>query len=536
MKTRQGFRRLRKHAWVVALMGAAVLQAGAGPAPRHLAREVLEDKIRGGWAGKMFGVSYGAPAEFRSNGKIDEGPLTWAPERVDNALGQDDLYVGMTMSETMDRLGLKATVEQYGEAFRDSKYHLWHANAGARRLLNQGVKAPWSGHPRYNIHANDIDFQIEADFIGMMAPGLPRESNKYCERVGRVMNYGDGLYGGMWLDGMYSAAFFESDIRQVVAQGVACLPARSEYARLIQDVLRWTETERDWRKVWQMTEDKWDKNDPCPDGALRPFNIDAKLNGAYIAIALLCGGGDFDQTLEIATRCGQDSDCNPSTAAGVLGVIKGYQAIPDKWKSGIPAIADRKFDFTQSSYKDICRSTLRRALELVKLAGGKVTETEIIVPWQTPKPPKLEQWDMGIPDKRIGSQDSAWAWQGNWVDDKHSEGGRQWSAGWATASAGAEVTLTFTGSAVAIVGEYSEVGGRADVFLDGKRARGIDAYAASHTHDNDLWHAYDLKPGRHTLRIVARADADSRSKGKRLVLSEAVVYRSKSAPPGKPEA
>ena len=37
------------------------------------------------------------------------------------------------MAETMDRLGFDATVEQYGEAFKDSQYNLWHANAGARR-------------------------------------------------------------------------------------------------------------------------------------------------------------------------------------------------------------------------------------------------------------------------------------------------------------------------------------------------------------------------------------------------------------------
>ena len=155
-------------------------------------------------------------------------------------LRQDDLYVGMTMAETMDRLGFDATVEQYGEAFRDSQYDLWHANAGARRLLNLGIKAPMSGHPKYNIHANDIDFQIEADFIGLMSPGLPRESNKYCDRVGRVMNHGDGLYGGMFVSGMYTAAFFERDVRKVVAQGLACLPPESGYARIIRDVLDWS--------------------------------------------------------------------------------------------------------------------------------------------------------------------------------------------------------------------------------------------------------------------------------------------------------
>jgi hypothetical protein len=518
---------VRNSILAVAVIGAMAVSASAKPEPRHIMRESLEDKIRGGWAGKMFGVAYGAPTEFRSNGKINDAEITWSPERVDNALIQDDLYVGMTMSETMDRLGLDATVEQYGEAFKDSKYHLWHANAGARLLLNQGIKAPWSGHPKYNVHANDIDFQIEADFIGMMTPGLPRLANKYCERVGRVMNFGDGLYGGMWLDGMYSAAFFENNIRAVVQQGVACIPAKSEYAMLIQDVLNWTAAESDWRKIWQMVEDKWDKNDPCPDGALRPFNIDAKINGAYIAIALLCGNGDFDKTLEIAARCGQDSDCNPSTAGGVLGVVKGYQAIPDKWKSGIPAIADKKFDFTQSSYNDICKSTLARALKIVELAGGKITGSEITVPFQTAKPAKLEQWDMGIPEKRVSLNDPAWAWKGNWTDEMRGDNDKKWKIGVSASTPGEEVSFSFTGSAVAIVGDYTESGGRADVYLDGKKRRAIDAYAAGNTHDNGLWHTYGLKSGLHVLRIVTRDDADSRSKGKKVILSEAVVYRQK---------
>ena len=51
----------------------------------------------------------------------------------------------------------------------------------------------------------------------------------------------------------------------------------------------------------------------------KPFNIDAKLNGAYVALGLLYGAGDFDATLRIATRAGQDSDCNPASAGGTLG-------------------------------------------------------------------------------------------------------------------------------------------------------------------------------------------------------------------------
>ncbi|HEY6553527.1 MAG TPA: ADP-ribosylglycohydrolase family protein, partial [Vicinamibacteria bacterium] len=151
----------RRLATLAAILVPALTFAETAPT-RRLSRAVLEDKVRGGWAGQMIGVSYGAPTEFRSNGKIIEGNLQgyldWSPKRLENSLNQDDLYVEMTFAEVMDKVGLEATTEQYGEMFKNSKYDLWHANAGARRLLNHGIKAPMSGHPKHNMHADDIDF------------------------------------------------------------------------------------------------------------------------------------------------------------------------------------------------------------------------------------------------------------------------------------------------------------------------------------------------------------------------------------------
>jgi len=84
--------------------------------------------------------------------------------------------------------------------------------------------------------------------------------------------------------------------------------------------------------------------------------------------------------------------------------------------------------------------------------------------------------------------------------------------------------LSFTGCAISLVGRYSQEGGKADIYLDGEKAGEIDAYIVERTNDNDLWHAYDLKPGKHTLRIVPRSDADNRSKGKKLVIESAVSF------------
>ena len=211
-----------KHLFPCALTLGMLLLSGCATnkvdtSEKRIEMAKLRDKIRGGWAGQMIGVSFGAPTEFRHLQKIIEGPLPeWSPERLRNSLNQDDLYVDMTFAQVLDDKGLDASTMAFGNMLRDAKYHLWHANLAARRALRRGVSPMESGTPKYNSHANDIDFQIEADFAGLMAPGLPQSSNTICYRAGRVVNEGDGILGGMFVSAMYSAAFFENDPVNVV--------------------------------------------------------------------------------------------------------------------------------------------------------------------------------------------------------------------------------------------------------------------------------------------------------------------------------
>jgi hypothetical protein len=504
------------------LIALAFVNRAQAESIRTLSRESLRDRIRGAWAAQMIGVSYGAPTEFKTLGRINEGEIKG--DDLSNAIDQDDLYVEMTFAHVMDTIGLDATTADYGEAFKDSKYKLWHANAAARRNLNRGIMAPMSGHPTLNLHADDIDFQIEADFIGIMCPGLPQVANMYCDRVGRVMNYGDGLYGGMFIAGMYSAAYFETDPRKVVEAGLACIPAESAYGNIIRDLLNWSADEpSDWRKVWHKVQDKWDKHDVCPNGANRPFNIDAKLNGAYVAFGLLYGQRDWQQTMEIATRCGQDSDCNPASALGVLGVMLGFDAMPNQFKNDIARLSDKKFSYTDYSFNSIVKSSETRALKTIEKAGGRVNESEVVIPEQSPKPPKLELFNFGIPMKVWRADDSTWQWKGDWneVRDRQGLPARE------TNTPGSEVTLKFNGTGLALVSNLSEDGGRADIYIDGKKSDLVaDAYIVPNTVDDDLWRVFDLMPGEHTVRVVLRDDADPRSKGRRLMLCRAIEYQS----------
>lgn len=517
-------------ACLIVVAGALLAWQAASPAGvKRLPLSELRDKIEGGWAGQMIGVSYGAPTEFRYRNEIIpvEKLPEWKPDKVSNALNQDDLYVDMTFAKVLDDQGLDATTEDFGAMFRNAKYSLWHANLAARRALKRGVPASLSGTPKYNVHANDIDFQIEADFIGLMAPGLPQASNEIAWRAGRVMNYGDGIYGGMFVSCMYAAAFFESNPRRLVEAGNACLPAKSPYALVIADVLAWSkEMPDDWIKVWNRVEEKWNKREPCPEGAQAPFNIDAKLNGAYIAIGLLYGKGDMGETIRISTRCGQDSDCNPASAAGVLGVVLGYKKIPDIWKSGIPKLANEKFRYTDFSFRSIVESNYKRAVALVEKNGGRVEGETLLVKTQAAKPAKLELWDdYGSPVERVSTADARWNWKGTWVEDKPQ--GRRALVRKIAHAKGAEAEVSFEGTGAVIVGPYLASGGKAQVWLDGNLDRTVDVYPDE---DNgkggeSVWHAFGLKHGKHTVRLVVLGEPYADSKGSDIAIDDIIVFR-----------
>src|SRR5690606_3462434 len=119
--------------------------------------------------------------------------------------------------------------------------------------------------------------------------------------------------------------------------------------------------------------------------------IDASINSAYVVMGLLYGNGDYSKTLEIATRAGQDSDCNPSTVGGILGTMLGYDGIPDYWKMGLKDAEDLDFKYTTMSLNKVYETSYRHALEMIKRNGGKVTDKEVTIPVQQPETVRFEQ-------------------------------------------------------------------------------------------------------------------------------------------------
>ena len=374
--------------------------AAREPQFRKLPVSVYRDKMKAGWVGQMIGVSWGYPTEFKWKDKIipaADMPI-WKPEMIARALIDDDLYVEMTFLRTLEEYGLDVCIRQAGIDFANSEYPLWCANDAGRRNLRAGIAPPDSSHPKFNKCPNDIDYQIEADYSGLISPGMPNMVIELGRKFGRLMNYGDGVYGGIFVGAMYSEAFFEDDLFKIIEAGLNAIPSDSQYAEMVRDVVAWYKANPDdWEATWHLCQKKY-REDPEYQKASNG-GIDVKINGAYILIGMLYGKRDMDQTIILSTRCGQDSDCNPSNAAGVLFTTLGYSQLPARFTEKLAR--EKKFLYSNYNVPELLTVCEKLARQVVAREGGRIetdaTGNEVfLIPVKAPVPPPLElSWAPG---------------------------------------------------------------------------------------------------------------------------------------------
>jgi len=502
-----------KKTFLTLLSTAMLLTAAASTAAPNLPKRIrmskqeLMDKIKGGWAGQTIGVTYGGPTEFAYRGTMikDDVHIPWddadyiASTMKNAGWLYDDIYMDLTFVQMIDRLGADAEADSVALAFATAPYPLWHANQAARYNILNGIMPPESGHWKNNPHADDIDFQIEADFAGLMCPAMPVSACEISDRIGHIMNYGDGWYGGVYMAAMYSLAFVTSDIRTIATQALECIPRQSKYYKCMNEVIEFHKNNpNDWKKAWKMCAERWNDDKGCSEGVMAPLNIDAVINSAYVLIGLLYGEGDFGRTIDISTRCGQDSDCNPASAAGILGTAIGYSNIPAAWLDPLRRAEDIKFAYTDLSLDDTYRMSYSHALQMIERGGGKTTRDEVSIRVQRPRPvPYEESFSSLTPYGRIEINEN--------LDD----------------------TYTFKADAAGVVMRgYVQCPDKSYeaqilITIDGKDMPVSIMPASNHDRKLDIFWNYDLTPGEHTfvLRLLnPRKDAAVR-------MQNAVLYR-----------
>lgn len=293
------------------------------------------DAVYASWIGQIIGNTYGLCYEFKfiEQPGPDSFPYgyTWTLDKVkeyNGAFSDDDTDLEYMYLTIMEKEGIEPTYSRLAEAWKTHiKERIWCANQAALTLMHAGHYPPVTGSVAFNTQWMQIDPQLINEIWAVTAPGMIGYAIQKSEFMARITNDSFGIEPTLHYAAMYSAAFFEKDIRKLIDIGISALPEGSRFAKIVEHVKQlYAEYPDDWITARQIVKDNYLVYGDYNRYAWPP--IDANLNGAMGIMALLYGGGDFQKTLDYTCAFGMDADNQAATMCGLLGIVSGLEAIP----------------------------------------------------------------------------------------------------------------------------------------------------------------------------------------------------------------
>ncbi len=373
---------------------------------RKISQDELRDKISGYWIGQCVGNYMGFPFE----GTYLEDPVPVLIDRyyhfnedtslainhdlrgycqvVANWLGgafsDDDTDIEFVTLHAVEKYGLDINYAEITEMWKlHINRNIWCANRTARNLMEKGILPPATGSNLNNPDWYQIDPQLVNEIWSMFYPGMLKKSAERAEWGARITNDDWGTHATIAYAIMYSAAFFEKDINQLVNMAINFIPEDSPYHEGMKDVIAWHKNNKDWRITRKLIFDKYyyykrgDYEAPVSD-------VSSLSNGLMGIMAILYGEGDFVKTTGIAVSAGIDCDNQAATCGGLIAVMNGESSIPDRLKlgmSGKPVWAkpfnDTYINFTRdglpvnTKISDIVNRILEITEDAILENGGK---------------------------------------------------------------------------------------------------------------------------------------------------------------------
>lgn len=304
------------------------------------------EKTYAGFIGMNVGIRLGAPVE----------PTAWTSERIERFYGDitgyvkdfknfaadDDangpvFFLRALYDDAKDR---ELTPQHVANAWlnyaREGIGMFWWGGYGvstehtAYLNLKAGMPAPQSGSAATNglIMAEQIGGQIFVDTWGLVFPGNSKKAAEYASMAASVSHDGNGIYGGAFMAACIAAAYNTSDIDELLDAGLEQIPKDCTYAKVVNAVRDFhRENPDDWRACLTYLQQNW--------GYDKYTGICHMIPNAGVCVLAMLYGKNFARTVEIATMCGWDTDCNAGNVGTILGVACGLEGIPEHYRKPI---------------------------------------------------------------------------------------------------------------------------------------------------------------------------------------------------------
>lgn len=303
----------------------------------NISNKVLRDKILGCWSGKNAGGVLGAP--YEECPRMTHDIKFYSQELNGNPPGNDDVDLQLVFLNAVEKYGKNVNSHILADYWMSHIVPNWSEYGMAKRNLRAGMLPPLSGYVS-NPYKDSNGAWIRTELWACLAPGHPEIAVRYAYEDAIVDHADEGVYSTVFCAAVESAAFVESDINKLIETGLSYIPKDCLTAKAIKLVidcynkgLTWEEARSELFKMYPgtfgVTYVKCDElSDEFPLG--EP-GMDAPNSIGIIIIGLLYGEDDFENSLCITVNCGEDTDCTAATVGAIIGIIKGNDALPEKW-------------------------------------------------------------------------------------------------------------------------------------------------------------------------------------------------------------
>lgn len=297
----------------------------------------------------------------------------------------DDYYYEMVAIRAFEKYGIHLTVEQLGAQWLENNAGSWGSSEQTLLLLKRGVKPPDTGSPRYNKLWWTIGPQFSSDVYGTLAPGMPNVSAEMARRLTHINGYAEGTDGAVFVSGMISLGFVETDTKEIVRKAAKLISPLSPYRQCLEMVILMAEAGKPPEEIFNAVNERW--------GIEYPATNNAVVNGGVVAASVWFGKGDFLTTENLTFRAADfaDTDCNAANAASVVAAMHGMSALPP---DEVAALNDRIYgptmgplNLTPPVDESIVTLAERTAVigEKILLAhGATIRGDNLVIPVQQP--------------------------------------------------------------------------------------------------------------------------------------------------------